>query len=183
MSEETEPREQRTAQLVDEPAEPADRLAQDTDQEQVVTDRDDDGSADSVAAEAADTTIDAETADTEDTVATADDDVRVEADERDELMPGEMAAAPVGTLWNTETAGELRAHWQQLQLRFVDDPRGVVTEAQSLVGEAVQRLTTAMADQQRELDTWASGDTGETEQLRVALQRYRDFFDRILGQP
>jgi hypothetical protein len=102
--------------------------------------------------------------------------------ERDELMPGEMAAEPVGSLWSSETAGTLRSRWQELQLRFVDDPRGVVTEAQLLVGEAVEGLTTSLTDQQRELDGWTAGGDGDTEQLRVALQRYRDFFDRVLGQ-
>ncbi|HEY9377157.1 MAG TPA: hypothetical protein VIQ02_08700, partial [Jiangellaceae bacterium] len=89
---------------------------------------------------------------------------------------------PVGALWSSQTTGGLRDRWQQLQLRFVDDPRGVVTEAQSLVSEAVQDLTQTLTEQQRDLDGWATGGDGDTEQLRVALQRYRDFFDRLLGQ-
>ena len=69
------------------------------------------------------------------------------------------------------------SRWQELQLRFVDDPRGVVIEARSLVAEAVQSLTAALSDRQRDLDGLASSN-GDTEQLRTALQRYRDFFDR-----
>jgi hypothetical protein len=104
-----------------------------------------------------------------------------DADQRDELMPGGMVAAPVGDLLGTDQSNGLRSRWQELQLRFVDDPRGVVTEAQSLVAEAVQSLTTALTDQQNDLDGLASGGNGDTEQLRVALQRYREFFDRVLG--
>lgn len=213
MSKETDPRDARAAQLLDEPTEQANRLEQDPGQDEV-SDRNEDGTVDTVtdddqAAVDADRALrdDDDAADSDAVVADADraaadiddDEIGDTADEaaaddrtadvggeRDELMPGEMAAEltaePIGTLWSAETAGELRGRWQQLQLRFVDDPRGVVTEAQSLVGEAVEGLTTSLTDQQRELDGWASGGDGETEQLRVALQRYRDFFDRILGQ-
>ena len=125
---------------------------------EIVSDRDYDGSAD--------------TAD----LATGDD-----ADQRDELLPGEMVAAPVGEPLGADQSSGLRDRWQELQLRFVDDPRGVVTEAQSLVAEAVESLTTSLTDQQHDLDGLASGGNGDTEQLRVALQRYRDFFDRVIG--
>jgi hypothetical protein len=154
MSEETDQSDVRTGQRVDEPE-------QDPGQEQVV-DRNEDGSPDSVVVDAGETAADV-------------------ADEPEGLMPGEMAAAPVGAPWSAQTAGNLRDRWQELQLRFVDDPRGVVTQAQSLVGEAVEGLTKALAEQRRALDGWASGGNGDTEQLRVALQRYRDFFDRVLG--
>lgn len=107
--------------------------------------------------------------------------VGADTDQRDDLMPGDMVAAPVGDLLGTDQASGLRNRWQELQLRFVDDPRGVVDEAQSLVGEAVRSLTTALTDQQRDLDGLAFGGNGDTEQLRVALQRYREFFDRVLG--
>jgi hypothetical protein len=208
MSEETDPRDVRSAQLVDEPTEQANRLEQDPDQDEV-SDRNEDGTVDTVtdddqaavdsdealredddaavadADRAAADVDDDEIGDTADEAA-ADDGTADVGGERDELMPGDMdaelTAEPIGTLWSSETAGELRGRWQELQLRFVDDPRGVVTEAQSLVGEAVEGLTTSLTDQQRELDGWASGGDGETEQLRVALQRYRDFFDRVLGQ-
>jgi len=214
MSKETSQRDERAAQLVDEPAEQADRLDQGSAEEQV-TDRDYDGSADSVSADSVttdsvttdDTAADAQVQTAESGAAAtdvdgavdgavpsevADDDVEdaglasddggaETAGERDELMPGEMSVAPVAALWSSEAAGGLQDRWQQLQLRFVDDPRGVVVEAQSLVAEEVQGLTSALTDQQADLDGWASGGIGDTEQLRVVLQRYRDFFDRLLA--
>jgi hypothetical protein len=193
MTDETDQRPDRTSQLVDEPVEQAQRQDQDLDQEQV-TDRNEDGVIDS-----RDTDVDTEDTVRDDTTVDADDAIAADVsdraagaaagadraadttEERDELMPGEMTAEPVGALWDSQTTNDLRNRWQELQLRFVDDPRGVVTEAQSLVGEAVQSLTASLTDQQRELDGWASGGDGDTEQLRVALQRYRDFFDRMLG--
>jgi hypothetical protein len=187
MSEKSVRRAEGAAQLDDQSAERA--VEQDLGQEQV-SDRNEDGYVDAVADEGdvvavrdpdsddarADTP--AELVDVDGSTVPEDTDT---ADERDELMPGDMTPEPVGALWSSQTAGDLRQRWQTLQLRFVDDPRGVVTEAQSLVGEAVDSLTTSLTDQQRELDGWASGGDGDTEQLRVALQRYREFFDRMLG--
>jgi hypothetical protein len=100
----------------------------------------------------------------------------------DELMPGDKGPGAVGAIWSMDAANSLRGRWQELQLRFVDDPRGVVTEAQALVDEAVRGLTRALTEQQGELDGWTSAGNGDTETLRVALQRYREFFDRVLNR-
>jgi hypothetical protein len=168
MSEAADPRDERNTQLVDEPAVTTDEQ---------VSDRDYDGSPDFVAAGTDDGDIADATSGSVDRATTEDT-----GDERDELLPGEAAVAPVGALWSSASISGLQDRWQQLQLRFVDDPRGVLAEAQSLVAEAVQGFTSALTGQQRELDGWASGGAGDTEQLRVALQRYRDFFDRLVSQ-
>ena len=208
MSDEAEQRLERTDQLLDEPGPQTRRQDQDLAPEQVA-DRNEDGVVDSRDADvdtdntvrddtSADAVVDRDTAadDREMSVdqaiaagasdrvpdaAAGEDRATDTTGERDELMPGEVTAAPVDALWNSQTVNDLRNRWQALQLRFVDDPRGVVTEAQSLVGEAVQSLTASLTDQQRELDGWTSGGDGDTEQLRTAFQRYRDFFDRMLG--
>ena len=167
---------------------------------EIVSDRDYDGSADTavgadvdidrsafegdeplVDTDRAEAEVDERVSDAETPTDTTDLVRDEDADQRDDLMPGEMVAAPVGDPLDTDHSTGLRDRWQELQLRFVDDPRGVVTEAQSLVAEAIQSLTTALADQQRDLESLAAGGNGDTEQLRVALQRYRDFFDRVLG--
>jgi hypothetical protein len=159
---------------------------------EVVSDRNDDGSADAIADRDVDDVDDVDMDRTEaavdDASVTVDDNSTVAgeratseaADQRDELLPGEMGAAPVDDLWAADSADDLHSRWQELQLRFVDDPRGVVIEARSLVAEAVQSLTAALSDRQRDLDGLASSN-GDTEQLRTALQRYRDFFDRVVG--
>jgi predicted secreted Zn-dependent protease len=76
----------------------------------------------------------------------------------------------------------MRARWQELQLRFVDDPSGVAGQVRALVAEAVRAVTEALAEQQRQLDSWSTAEGGDTEQLRVVVQRYRDFFDRMLDR-
>jgi hypothetical protein len=156
---------------------------------EIVSDRNYDGSADAIAdRDVNDVDVDRTEAAVDDAPVTVDDNTTVAgepatseaADQRDELLPGEMGAEPVGELWAADSADDLHSRWQELQLRFVDDPRGVVTEARSLVAEAVQTLTAALSDRQRDLDGLASSN-GDTEQLRTALQRYRDFFDRVVG--
>ena len=158
---------------------------------EVVSARNDDGSADAIAdrdVDDDDVDMDRTEAAVDDAPVTVDDNSTVAgepatseaADQRDELLPGETSAAPVGDLWAADSADDLHSRWQELQLRFVDDPRGVVTEARSLVAEAVQSLTAALSDRQRDLDGLASSN-GDTEQLRTALQRYREFFDRVVG--
>jgi len=101
-----------------------------------------------------------------------------------ELMPGEVPAEPPVTAvgWAEGAAEDMRVRWQELQLRFVDDPSGVAGEARALVAEAVRAVTDALAEQQRQLDSWSTAEGGDTEQLRVVVQQYRDFFDRMLDR-
>jgi hypothetical protein len=84
-------------------------------------------------------------------------------------------------------APQLRGNWQQVQASFVDDPRGSVAEAAALVDHAAQALVGALRQRQRRLrESWdsASGETADgkpqnTEQLRIAMQRYRTLFNHI----
>ena len=97
-----------------------------------------------------------------------------------ERLPSDMSTPPMTTIWPEETVNQMRMRWQAVQLRFVDDPAAVTGEMQTLVGEAVQALSAALADRQRELDSW-SHSGHDTEQLRLAVQRYRDFYEILLG--
>jgi hypothetical protein len=107
-----------------------------------------------------------------------------DGDEATELMPGQAPAESTATTagWAEGAAEDMRARWQELQLRFVDDPSGVAGQARALVTEAVGAVTEALAEQQRQLDSWSTAEGGDTEQLRVVVQRYRDFFDRMLDR-
>jgi len=97
-----------------------------------------------------------------------------------ERLPSEMTTPTMTTIWSEETVNQMRARWQAVQLRFVDDPAAVTGEMQMLVSDAVQALAAALADRQRELDSW-SHSGHDTEQLRLAVQRYRDFHEILLG--
>jgi hypothetical protein len=76
----------------------------------------------------------------------------------------------------------LRAKWNDVQAGFVDDPRACVQEADGLVSDVVKRLTAGFSDARSRLEhQWGRGEEASTEDLRVALTRYRDFFDRLLA--
>lgn len=79
------------------------------------------------------------------------------------------------------TAG-YRRRWDDIQSRFVDDPRSSVEQADTLVLEVVQDLQTTFGSERSSLEAqWQSGEDVQTEELRVALRRYRSFFDRLLS--
>jgi hypothetical protein len=120
--------------------------------------------------------------DTYDEAAVADADERVtDAEPQAEMLPGDVPAEPVTALWGEDTAQSFRDRWRDVQLRFVDDPQGAARDAQSLVDDAVQSLTTALTGQRDQLGEWTSTDGADTEQFRVAVRQYRDFLDRLLG--
>jgi hypothetical protein len=79
------------------------------------------------------------------------------------------------------TAG-YRGRWDDIQSRFVDDPRSSVEQADTLVLEVVQDLQTTFGSERSSLEAqWQSGEDVQTEDLRMALRRYRSFFDRLLS--
>ncbi|AYG78706.1 hypothetical protein DWB77_00814 [Streptomyces hundungensis] len=77
---------------------------------------------------------------------------------------------------------EFRARWQQIQSRFVDDPKDSVNAADQLVAETMQALATTFSSHKRDLEgQWHRGEKVPTEDLRLALQQYRSFFNRLLS--
>ena len=79
-------------------------------------------------------------------------------------------------------ASELRERWDLIQTGFVDEPRRAVEQADALVADLMQRLASVFSDERKSLEgQWDRGDDVSTEDLRVTLQRYRSFFDRLLS--
>jgi hypothetical protein len=77
---------------------------------------------------------------------------------------------------------ELRNQWNEVQAAFVDEPRRAVEQADGLVASAMKRLAEVFAEERSKLEQqWDRGDNISTEDLRVALQRYRSFFHRLLS--
>jgi hypothetical protein len=111
---------------------------------------------------------------------------REDAEQRDRLSPAESAGAlsSAGDLHlfrETETS-ELSRRWSDIQASFVDQPRHAVELADSLVAETMQRLAQTFAAARENLEKqWDRGEKVTTEDLRVTLQRYRAFFDRLLS--
>lgn len=85
-------------------------------------------------------------------------------------------------LFAAHDVDDLRSRWNAVQAAFVDDPRDCVQQADGLVGDVVQQLTSSFSQARSRLEEqWARGEEASTEDLRVALKRYREFFDRLLS--
>ena len=77
---------------------------------------------------------------------------------------------------------DFHKRWTDIQTAFVDEPRRAVERADEFVAEVIKRLADSFAQERSELEgQWGRGDNVSTEGLRVALQRYRAFFDRLLN--
>ncbi|OBA77812.1 hypothetical protein A9W99_04690 [Mycobacterium sp. 1164966.3] len=86
------------------------------------------------------------------------------------------------TLFADDELGELRARWAGVQAAFVDDPKECVQKADVLVSDLVEQLTTGFAQARSRLEEqWAQGREASTEDLRLALMHYREFFERLLA--
>jgi hypothetical protein len=93
----------------------------------------------------------------------------VRDDEQEPLLPADQS-------------DRFTAQWQEIQASFVDRPRESVEQADALVADLMQRLAAGFSDEREHLEAqWDRGDDVSTEDLRVALTRYRSFFDRLLS--
>jgi hypothetical protein len=87
-------------------------------------------------------------------------------------------------LFDQREAEELRGRWREVQSAFVDDPRSAVQGADQLVAQVIQSLTASFAAHKNELDgQWQGSDESgpATEDLRLALRRYRTLFNQLLN--
>ncbi len=85
-------------------------------------------------------------------------------------------------LFEGEETAQFWHRWSDIQAGFVDEPRRAVEAADSLVAETMQRLAQVFAGARQGLEhQWDRGDNVTTEDLRLTLQRYRSFFDRLLS--
>jgi hypothetical protein len=124
----------------------------------------------------------------------ADDRDRPHIDDRGHLDANEMAGRrhvtdrdrdvgddrPMPMFAGPETAG-YRTQWDAIQTGFVDEPRKAVQEADALVALVMKRLSDVFTEERSSLERqWGKGDEISTEDLRVALRRYRSFFERLL---
>lgn len=92
------------------------------------------------------------------------------------------APADDALLFSGDDAQSFRERWEQVQSRFVDDPRGAVQDADALVADVTESLTSSFAEQKTSLEQqWSAGDDVETEDLRLTLRRYRELFERLLA--
>jgi len=94
-----------------------------------------------------------------------------------------QSAMPIDSaLFPSNELQQLQNRWDKIQTDFVDQPRDAVREADHLVSSAMQRLADVFSTERAQLEQqWDRGDRVSTEDLRIALQRYRSFFQRVLS--
>jgi hypothetical protein len=105
--------------------------------------------------------------------------VRAELVEDSPVQDRDERLAP---LFSADVAEDYRTRWTAVQGSFVDDPRAAVQQGDELVAQVMKSLAESFAAERDELE----GQLGEsseasTETLRVALRRYRSFFERLLS--
>jgi hypothetical protein len=106
--------------------------------------------------------------------------IEPEAPEVETLDKASAASEPM-PLFSESEMEDFRAQWSTIQTGFVDEPRRTVEGADKLVAAVMQRLAEGFANERSGLEKqWDRGDNVSTEDLRIALQRYRSFFDRLL---
>jgi hypothetical protein len=98
-----------------------------------------------------------------------------------ETLDRAVAVSEPMPLFSESEMGDFRSQWSKIQTGFVDEPRRTVEGADKLVAALMQRLAEGFANERSGLEKqWDGGDNVSTEDLRIALQRYRSFFDRLL---
>ena len=86
------------------------------------------------------------------------------------------------TLLTSDFTQDLRSRWDHVQAAFVDEPREAVKEADALVDQAIQKLSQSFDEARSNLEQqWSRGEEVSTEDLRIALQKYRSFFHKLLA--
>jgi hypothetical protein len=101
---------------------------------------------------------------------------------RQDFKDDRSAAESNTPMFGSQETGDFRSRWYKIQTEFIDDPRRCVQQADQLVAETVNRLTEIFAQEREKLEReWDRGENVSTEDLRLALQRYRWFFDRLLS--
>jgi hypothetical protein len=108
--------------------------------------------------------------------------VRATQGDADRAGGGADDVDEAGSLLPEGEESDFQRHWQEIQTRFVDDPRQAVEDADALVAGVMQRIAEGFAQARDGLEgQWSRGEDVGTEELRVALQRYRAFFRRLLS--
>lgn len=104
--------------------------------------------------------------------------------ETSRAAPASRAAQPepLAELFPEDAAAAFRSRWDAVQIGFVDDPKQAVKQADELVAQVMKSLAESFSRQRSAIEgDVGGGNEASTENLRVALQRYRSFFQRLLS--
>ena len=105
----------------------------------------------------------------------------VEEQPKPESQSGEMVERR-GSLLNRDEMEDWKERWNSILTGFVDDPHDSVKKADKLIAGVVQSINDAFIHEREMIEhQWDDQDGNtSTEDLRVALQHYRSFFNHLL---
>ena len=97
-------------------------------------------------------------------------------------QPTSADHSELAPLFEKDATDKFQSRWLVIQSKFVDDPGDSVKQADSLVADIIQDITDNFANRRSTLEKdWNGGGQASTEDLRIALQQYRSFFNRLLS--
>ena len=105
-------------------------------------------------------------------------------------VPGIASKTPVvkqegeqlAPLFLPDVAKGFRSRWDTVQSSFVDDPKQAVRHGDELVAQVMKSLAETFSNERAKLEGQLDQtDKVSTEDLRIALRRYRSFFERLLS--
>ncbi|MBA2308947.1 MAG: hypothetical protein H0W01_06565 [Pseudonocardiales bacterium] len=102
-------------------------------------------------------------------------------DDREDVATGQDDEGRAEPLIPADRSAEYRSRWDAVKGQFVDDPRSAVQNANTMVGEILDDLEELFRRQRSDLEQGLNAEQTSTEDLRLALRRYRSFFDRLLS--
>lgn len=116
------------------------------------------------------------------TDSTTDTDSGADIESGTDIQRGVAQTESSSPLFPGNELENLRKRWSDIQTAFVDEPRKAVEQADGLVASAMKRLAEVFSEERSKLEKeWDRGGDVSTEDLRVAFQRYRTFFQRLLS--
>jgi hypothetical protein len=90
--------------------------------------------------------------------------------------------AKLAPLFTQDATTDFRTRWDLVQRSFVDSPQEAVHAGDELVAQVIASLAETFSSQRAELENeLTQTDESSTENLRLALRRYRAFFERLLA--
>jgi hypothetical protein len=107
-------------------------------------------------------------------------------DSRRPEPPDQPAPAPQDVrpeeFFPRERREQLKGTWLDIQSAVIDEPKRAVQNADGLVKEILGAVSQKFESARHSLEVeWNRGEQTSTEALRIALQRYRALFDRLLS--
>ena len=95
--------------------------------------------------------------------------------------PADVTDEELAPLFEGDEAKKFRSRWLAIQSKFVDDPSASVKQADDLVSDGIKSVTMNFSNRRIALEKqWNGEENTSTEDLRMAIKRYRSFFDRLL---